>query len=119
MKRLKEVKDLTITHGNGDIDEVQDGSLALSSFENKKPMNVSETKVVTFHAVDHIEVTKRMEVDIIADGTCEKDCNVMGDPSITGLSTFETKVDVEFDPLEGVTGYDDNGERITVTVEEE
>lgn len=119
MKREKEIKTLTITHRNGETDTVEDGSLALSSFEAKKNMNVSESKVVTFHAVDHIEVTKRMEVDIIADGTCEKDCNAMGDPSITGLSTFETKVGVEFDPLEGVTGYDDNGERITVTVEEE
>lgn len=119
MKREKEIKTLTITHRNGETDTVEDGSLALSSFEAKKNMNVSESKVVTFHAVDHIEVTKKMEVDIIADGTCEKDCNAMGDPSITGLSTLETEVDTEFDPLEGVTGYDDNGDTISVTVEEE
>lgn len=117
MKRLKEVKDLIITHG--DVDEVKDGSLALSSFENKMPMNVSENKVVTFHAVDHIEVKKHFDADIIGDDTCEKDCNAMGDPAITGMSTINTKVDTEFDPMEGVNGYDDNGDPITVTVEEE
>lgn len=119
MKREKEIKTLTITHRNGETDTVEDGSLALSSFEAKKNMNVSESKVVTFHAVDHIEVTKRMEADIIADGTCEKDCNAMGDPSITGLNQLNVMTNEEFDPLDGVTGYDDNGERITVTVEEE
>lgn len=119
MKREKEIKTLTITHRNGETDTVENGSLALSSFEAKKNMNVSESKVVTFHAVDHIEVTKRMEADIIADGTCEKDCNSMGDPSITGLNQLNVIANEEFDPLDGVTGYDDNGETISVTVEEE
>lgn len=118
MKRLKEVKDLTITHGNGDVDEVKDGSLALSSFENKKPMNVSETKVVTFHAVDHIEVVKRFDTEVIPDESCEKGCESMTDPSITGLTTLNVMTNEEFDPTENVKAYDDNGNEIPVEVKE-
>lgn len=118
MKREKEIKTLTITHRNGEVDTVEDGSLALSSFEAKKNINVSESKVVTFHAVDHIEVEKSFETQVTTDETCEKGCDFMTAPSITGLNQLNVMTNEEFDPTENVNAYDDNGNAIPVEVEE-
>lgn len=126
MKYTKLTRSTTVNHRNGDVDTVAEGKPsddALYEFEQKLNIHVSDTKIVPFHATDSVVTTQTASEDIRADSFCEKDCDSMGEPAIIGqMSEITVMAGEEFDPLEGVTAKDDNGETIAnieVTVEGE
>ena len=116
MKYTKIMRTTTVKHLIGDTDAVAEGrpsDMALHEFERKDTVNVGEGKFVPFHAIDSVTVTSVTEDDIRADSFCEKDCDSMGEPVIIGqMSEINVMAGEEFDPLEGITAKDDNGETI-------
>lgn len=126
MKYTKLTRSTTVNHRNGDVDTVAEGKPsddALYEFEQKLNIHLSDSKVVPFHATDNVATTQTASEDMRADSFCEKDCDSMGEPAIIGqMSEINVMAGEEFDPLEGVTAKDDNGETIAnieVTVEGE
>ena len=126
MKYTKLTRSTTVKHRNGDVDTVAEGKPsddALYEFEQKLNIHVSDAKVVPFHATDSVVTTQTASEDMRADSFCEKDCDSMVEPAIIGqMSEINVMVGEEFDPLEGITAKDDNGEMIAdieVTVEGE
>ena len=120
MKYTKLTRSTTVKHRNGDVDTVAEGKPsddALYEFERKLNIHVSDSKVVPFHATDTVVTTQTASEDMRADSFCEKDCDSMGEPAIIGqMSEINVMAGEEFDPLEGVTAEDGNGNQITVTV---
>ena len=126
MKYTKLTRSTTVKHRIGDVDTVAEGKAsddALYEFEQKLNIHVSDSKIVPFHATDSVVTTQTASEDMRADSFCEKDCDSMGEPAIIGqMSEINVMVGEEFDPLEGITAKDDNGETIAdieVTVEGE
>lgn len=124
MKYTKLTRSTTVKHRIGDVDTVAEGKPsddALYEFEQKLNIHVSDSKVVPFHATDSVVTTQTASEDMRADSFCEKDCDSMGEPAIIGqMSEITVMAGEEFDPLEGITAKDDNGETIAnieVTVE--
>lgn len=105
--------DITINQGVG-ID-LTDGVKAYDGEGNEIPFAVNPTEIdkcdvgeheVTYTA-DGVEVTRKITITAISD------------PTITGLTDLIVEVNEEFDPLEGVTAKDGNGNDIDVEVVEE
>lgn len=126
MKYTKLTRSTTVKHRIGDVDTVAEGKPsddALYEFEQKLNIHVSDSKVVPFHATDSVVTTQTASEDMRADSFCEKDCDSMGEPAIIGqMGEINVMAGEEFDPLEGITAKDDNGETIDtieVTVEGE
>lgn len=123
MKFTKPNRTMTVSHRNGDVDTVQEGTPsdnAFYEFTQKTTVNVSREKKVAFHAIDVVETARTPKEAQKPDAYCQKDCSEMGDPELTvPSSTIEVEPGEEFDPMIGVSAYDDNGKNITgdVTVE--
>ena len=121
MKYTKLTRSTTVKHRNGDVDTVAEGKPsddALYEFEQKLNIHVSDSKVVPFHATDSVVTTQTASEDMRADSFCEKDCDSMGEPAIIGqMSVINVMVGEEFDPLDGITAKDDNGQEVEVTVD--
>ena len=116
MKYTKLTRSTTVKHRIGDVDTVAEGKPsddALYEFEQKLNIHVSDSKVVPFHATDSVVTTQTASEDMRADSFCEKDCDSMGEPAIIGqMSEINVMAGEEFDPLDGITAKDDNGETI-------
>lgn len=120
MKYTKIMRTTTVNHLIGDTDAVAEGKpsdMALHEFERKDTVNVGEGKFVPFHAVDSVAVVSTSEEGNKLDPFCVKGCESMADPSIMGdMSEITVTAGEEFDPLEGITAEDDNGQEVEVTV---
>lgn len=121
MKYTKLTRSTTVNHRNGDVDTVAEGKPsddALYEFEQKLNIHVSDSKVVPFHATDSVVTTQTQEEASRNDPFCVKGCSSMADPTIVGdMSELTETAGEEFDPLEGISAVDDNGNEVEVTVD--
>ena len=120
MERIKEVRSIEVKERSGTMDSVTDkmSNTAAVQLGSGSNVNVSEEKVVPFHAVDTATMTVTRETQILEDPTCVKGCVSMGEPKLTApTSAVDAVADEEFDPMDGVTAIDDNGKNITGSVE--
>lgn len=120
MKYTKLTRSTTVNHRNGDVDTVAEGKPsddALYEFEQKMNIHVSDSKIVPFHATDTVVTTQTASEGMRVDSFCMKSCESMADPTISGdMSELTVTAGEEFDPLEGITAEDDNGQEVEVTV---
>lgn len=105
------IDDVTITQGT-DFDLVE-GVVARDQYGATIPFSVSPSEIepcqvgvqeVTYTA-EGITKTRKITVEQAED------------PTISGLTPISVTVGEEFDPLDGVTAVDGNGNTLTVTVE--
>lgn len=74
------------------------------------------TVMIPFHAIDHV-VTSVEATQVTVDSGCDLSCSVMPDPTLTApTETIEVDAGEEFDPMEGVSAVDGNGNEVEVTV---
>ena len=118
MKIRKYVRDMTVTHLNGDTDNITElAPTAFDQFEHYAKMDVGDGKIVPYHAVEYVVTSVEQQVTSVGDDSCVRGCGAMDDPSVIApTSKIEVDAGEEFDPMVGVSAYDDNGESITVTV---
>lgn len=120
MKYLKTIRTMAIKSRSGESDTVPEGSPsndALFDFEHEDIVDVGNGKLVPFHAIMVGNVETRTEWDAKPDGFFPKDCKYMDTPVIIGrMSEINVMAGEEFDPLDGITAKDDNGEVIPVEV---
>lgn len=121
MKKRKRLYDVQIKHLNGVVDSVSDketeglASMVLSEFDRKETLIIGKM-LVPYHAIDSVTVDAENTEVTVLDTTCIKGCNSMNDPVIEGdMSPITVATGVEFDPTEGITATDDNGESVKVT----
>ena len=119
MKKIKRNYSVEVEHLNGDTDTVSDSKVAssvLAEFNKGYTLHEGE-KIVPFHAVNIVTSVAETTEESVVDSTCVKGCNSMDAPVIEGdMSTLEVGTGEEFDPLEGITAVDDNGNEVSVTV---
>lgn len=121
--RTKYTRTLSVIHTNGSTDEVSDSVLATSAFDqflHKEETNVTENKVVAFHAIEYVQTSVTQTQEEV-DNDCDLACSVMPNPTLTApTETIEVDAGEEFDPMVGVSAVDGNGDEVevTVTVEE-
>ena len=119
MKKTRRNYSVEVEHLNGDTDTVSDSKIAsnvLAEFNKGNTLHEG-TKIVPFHAVNIVTSVSENTEESAVDSTCVKGCNAMDAPTIEGdMSTLEVGTGEEFDPLEGITAVDDNGNEVSVTV---
>lgn len=119
MRKIKRNYSVEVEHLNGDTDTVSDSKVAssvLAEFNKGYILHEGE-KIVPFHAVNIVTSVAETTEESVADSTCVKGCDSMDAPVIEGdMSTLEVGTGEEFDPLDGITAVDDNGNEVSVTV---
>lgn len=117
--RTKYTRTLSVIHTNGTTDEVSDSVLATSAFDqflHKEETNVTENKVVAFHAIEYVQTSVTQTQEEV-DNDCDLACSVMPNPTLTApTETIEVDAGEEFDPMVGVSAVDGNGDEVEVTV---
>lgn len=117
--RTKYTRTLSVIHTNGTTDEVSDSVLATSAFDqflHKEETNVTEIKVVAFHAIEYVQTSVTQTQEEV-DNDCDLACSVMPNPTLTApTETIEVDAGEEFDPMVGVSAVDGNGDEVEVTV---
>lgn len=118
----KYVRSLYITNKSGNGGEIEDPIIAESAFGefiNGRTMRIDGDfgfTLIPYHAVDHV-ITSVTQEQVTVDNDCDLTCSVMPDPTLTApTETLEVDAGVEFDPLEGVSATDGNGDDVEVTV---
>lgn len=115
--RTKYIRSMTVTHLNSNEDEVANdlAPSAFDEFNRKDDIGVAEGTIVPFHAVQFVETSVTQEQEEV-DNNCDLSCSVMPNPTLTApTETLEVDAGVEFDPLEGVSAVDGNGDTVEVT----
>lgn len=96
-------------------------SNALHDFEQEDTvsMDAEDAEIlIPFHAIDLGDVETETEEAFKPDAPNRIDCKYMGEPDILGATKpLDVMAGEEFNPLEGVSAYDDNGDNATITVE--
>lgn len=117
----KYVRSLYITNVSGAGGEIEDPIIAESAFGefiNGRTMRIDGDfgfTLIPYHAVDHV-ITSVTQEQATVDNDCDLTCSVMPDPSLTvPQETITVDVGEEFDPLEGVSAVDGNGDTVDVT----
>lgn len=124
IERTKCVRSMLVKHTNGTSDTISDSVLASSAFDQfirREEVNVTENKIVPFHAIQYVESSVTQESEEV-DNDCDLTCSVMPNPTLTApTDTLEVDAEEEFDPMEGVSAVDGNGHEaeVSVTVEGE
>lgn len=124
MKYTKIVSTFTVKDRSGTetvASKGVDSSNALYDFNQKDTVSINgdggET-LIPFHAIDLGEATYDTEEAYKPDVPYDIDCKYMGEPDIIGASKpLTATAGEEFDPLDGVSAYDDTGDSATITVE--
>lgn len=116
IERTKYVRSMVVKHTNDTTDTVSDNVLsAFDQFIHKEEVNVTEIKIVPFHAIQYVESSVTQESEEV-DNKCDLTCSVIPNPTLTApTTTLEVDAGVEFDPLEGVSAVDGNGDDVEVT----
>ena len=118
IERTKYVRSMLVKHTNGTSDTISDSVLASSAFDqfiHKEEVNVTEIKIVPFHAIQYVESSVTQESEDV-DNNCDLTCSVMPNPTLTApTETLEVDAGEEFDPLVGVSAVDGNKNPVTVT----
>ena len=113
--RTKYTRTLSVIHTNGTTDEVSDSVLATSAFDqflHKEETNVTENKVVAFHAIEYVQTSVTQTQEEV-DNDCDLACSVMPNPTLTApTETIEVDAGEEFDPMVGVSAVDGNGDEV-------
>lgn len=116
----KPIRTMVVNHKVGDADVVPQGNpsdIAFYEFERGETVDVGDGKKVPFHAIDMVETARTAETDTRADAHCPPSCGTMGEPIIYGdMPEIDVLPGEEFDPLDGITAKDSNGEVIPVEV---
>lgn len=116
IERTKYVRSMLVKHTNGTSDTVSDNVLsAFDQFIHREEVNVTEIKIVPFHAIQYVESSVTQESEEV-DNKCDLTCSVIPDPTLTApTTTLEVDAGEEFDPLIGVSAVDGNGKEVEVT----
>lgn len=116
IERTKYVRSMLVKHTNGTSDTVSDNVLsAFDQFIHKEEVNVTEIKIVPFHAIQYVESSVTQESEEV-DNKCDLTCSVIPNPTLTApTTTLEVDAGEEFDPLIGVSAVDGNGKEVEVT----
>lgn len=116
IERTKYVRSMVVKHTNDTTDTVSDNVLsAFDQFIHKEEVNVTEIKIVPFHAIQYVESSVAQESEEV-DNKCDLTCSVIPNPTLTApTTTLEVDVGEEFDPLIGVSAVDGNGKEVEVT----
>lgn len=116
IERTKYVRSMVVKHTNDTTDTVSDNVLsAFDQFIHKEEVNVTEIKIVPFHAIQYVESSVTQESEEV-DNKCDLTCSVIPNPTLTApTTTLEVDAGEEFDPLIGVSAVDGNGKEVEVT----
>lgn len=116
IERTKYVRSMVVKHANDTTDTVSDNVLsAFDQFIHREEVNVTEIKIVPFHAIQYVESSVTQENEEV-DNDCDLTCSVMPNPTLTApTETLEVDAGEEFDPLIGVSAVDGNNNPVTVT----
>ena len=116
IERTKYVRSMVVKHTNDTSDTVSDNVLsAFDQFIHKEEVNVTEIKIVPFHAIQYVESSVTQESEEV-DNKCDLTCSVIPNPTLTApTTTLEVDAGEEFDPLIGVSAVDGNGKEVEVT----
>lgn len=116
IERTKYVRSMLVKHTNGTSDTVSDNVLsAFDQFIHREEVNVTEIKIVPFHAIQYVESSVTQESEEV-DNKCDLTCSVIPNPTLTApTTTLEVDAGEEFDPLIGVSAVDGNGKEVEVT----
>lgn len=116
IERTKYVRSMVVKHTNNTTDTVSDNVLsAFDQFIHKEEVNVTEIKIVPFHAIQYVESSVTQESEEV-DNKCDLTCSVIPNPTLTApTTTLEVDAGEEFDPLIGVSAVDGNGKEVEVT----
>lgn len=116
IERTKYVRSMLVKHTNDTTDTVSDNVLsAFDQFIHKEEVNVTENKIVPFHAIQYVESSVTQESEEV-DNKCDLTCSVIPNPTLTApTTTLEVDAGEEFDPLIGVSAVDGNGKEVEVT----
>lgn len=116
IERTKYVRSMLVKHTNDTSDTVSDNVLsAFDQFIHKEEVNVTEIKIVPFHAIQYVESSVTQESEEV-DNKCDLTCSVIPNPTLTApTTTLEVDAGEEFDPLVGVSAVDGNGKEVEVT----
>ena len=118
IERTKYVRSMLVKHTNGTSDTISDSVLASSAFDqfiHREEVNVTEIKIVPFHAIQYVESSVTQESEEV-DNKCDLTCSVIPNPTLTApTTTLEVDAGEEFDPLIGVSAVDGNGKEVEVT----
>lgn len=116
IERTKYVRSMLVKHTNGTSDTVSDNVLsAFDQFIHREEVNVTEIKIVPFHAIQYVESSVTQESEEV-DNKCDLTCSVIPNPTLTApTTTLEVDAGEEFDPLVGVSAVDGNGKEVEVT----
>ena len=116
IERTKYVRSMLVKHTNGTSDTVSDNVLsAFDQFIHGEEVNVTEIKIVPFHAIQYVESSVTQESEEV-DNKCDLTCSVIPNPTLTApTTTLEVDAGEEFDPLIGVSAVDGNGKEVEVT----
>ena len=116
IERTKYVRSMVVKHTNDTTDTVSDNVLsAFDQFIHREEVNVTEIKIVPFHAIQYVESSVTQESEEV-DNKCDLTCSVIPNPTLTApTTTLEVDAGEEFDPLIGVSAVDGNGKEVEVT----
>ena len=116
IERTKYVRSMVVKHTNDTTDTVSDNVLsAFDQFIHMEEVNVTEIKIVPFHAIQYVESSVTQESEEV-DNKCDLTCSVIPNPTLTApTTTLEVDAGEEFDPLIGVSAVDGNGKEVEVT----
>ena len=116
IERTKYVRSMVVKHTNDTSDTVSDNVLsAFDQFIHREEVNVTEIKIVPFHAIQYVESSVTQESEEV-DNKCDLTCSVIPNPTLTApTTTLEVDAGEEFDPLIGVSAVDGNGKEVEVT----
>lgn len=116
IERTKYVRSMLVKHTNDTTDTVSDNVLsAFDQFIHREEVNVTEIKIVPFHAIQYVESSVTQESEEV-DNKCDLTCSVIPNPTLTApTTTLEVDAGEEFDPLIGVSAVDGNGKEVEVT----
>ena len=117
IERTKYVRSMVVKHTNDTSDTVSDNVLsAFDQFIHREEVNVTEIKIVPFHAIQYVESSVTQESEEV-DNKCDLTCSVIPNPTLTApTTTLEVDAGEEFDPLIGVSATDGNQNDITDSV---
>ena len=104
IERTKYVRSMVVKHTNDTSDTVSDNVLsAFDQFIHREEVNVTEIKIVPFHAIQYVESSVTQESEEV-DNKCDLTCSVIPNPTLTApTTTLEVDAGEEFDPLIGVS----------------
>lgn len=120
-KYVRSLKIFTHTVQNGEVSSAAIADSAFRAFERKAEMTIEYDGgrvFVPYHAIDHVETSVEQETEEVDDDTCQIDCDIMSDPTLTvPTEPIEAVAGEEFDALEGVSALDSFKHRLNVSVE--